>query len=75
MLCVQAEEEWSWDASAPLLERKVFELQGSDNSVATKIDQEYNLDNYMITAAASKDTTMLEKSGQAMCSQCRSTQM
>ena len=39
MLCVRAGEEWLWDPSSPLLERKVFELRGPNNSVAAKIDQ------------------------------------
>ena len=47
-LCVKPEEEWEWDAASDLIKDKVFELSGPNNSIATKIDQNYDDGNCMM---------------------------
>ena len=47
-LCVRPEAEWEWDAASDLIEDKVFELSGPNNSIATKIDQADDYENCMI---------------------------
>ena len=47
VLCVKPEEEWESDAASDLIEDKVFELSGANNSIATKIDQDRDFNNCM----------------------------
>jgi hypothetical protein len=49
-LCVRPEAEWEWDAASGLIEDKVFELSGPNNSIATKIDkvEDYDMYNCMV---------------------------
>jgi hypothetical protein len=47
-LCVKPEEEWEWDAASDLIKDKVFELSGPNNSIATKIDQDEDYENFMV---------------------------
>ena len=41
---VKPEEDWEWDAASELIKDKVFELSGPNNSIATKNNQDQNID-------------------------------
>ena len=64
-LCMQAEEELEWDAASDLIKDRVFELSGTNNSIATKIDQDSDWDNCMVVgpvmgAGAGKHTISMK---------------
>lgn len=64
----QAEDEWSWDASSPQLERKVLELRGPNNSIAAKIDEDEDSRSCMMAgpvmeAGAGKHTISMQLAG------------
>ena len=48
VLCVKTEKEWEWDAASDLIQDKVFELSGPNNSIATKIGQDQEWKNCMM---------------------------
>ena len=51
-LCVKPEEEWEWEAASELIKDKVFELSGPNNSIATKIDQNYDWNKCLVVGRA-----------------------
>jgi hypothetical protein len=48
-LCVKPEAEWGWDTISDLVSNGVFELSGPNNSIATKIDQDRDYNNCLVT--------------------------
>ena len=47
-----SEEDWGWDAASDLINDKVFDLSGPNNSIATKIDQNGDYQNSMMVERA-----------------------
>ena len=48
--------EWAWDANSDLIKLGEFELSGPDNSIATKIDQDMDDGNCMMTGPVMEGT-------------------
>ena len=52
--------EWAWDVNSDLIKQGVFQLSGSDNYIATKIDKDRNTDqdgdNCMMTGPVMEGT-------------------
>ena len=48
--------EWAWDATSDLIKQGMFALSGIDDSIATKIDQDDDYDNCMMTGPVMEGT-------------------